>query len=133
MRWVDVRVRTPDWSFERWTNTDEEGSFAFSLPEVGDYMVELFLRDELQVDWEPPAPWEFNLASLDDQVTETLVLREPLRTKRVEGRVTYAADERGEEEGVSDARVFALIVDAELREELTRMATTSFISESASG
>ena len=100
--WVDVRVRTEDWSFEDWTTTGEDGRFAFSGLDAGDYLVEVFLWGELLVDWDPPPPEPFSLASSTDQVTRTLYLTHALRTKLVTGTVVYDTGE-----GVDDALVYA--------------------------
>jgi len=101
--WVDVRVRDdPEWLFEDWMTTGEDGRFAFSGLDAGDYLVEVFLWGEMLVDWDPPPPEPFSLASSTDQVARTLYLTHALRTKLVTGTVVYDTGE-----GVDDALVYA--------------------------
>ncbi|MDY7076666.1 MAG: hypothetical protein SXV54_07035 [Chloroflexota bacterium] len=101
--WVDVMVHTPDWSFEDWAMTDEAGQFVFSGLEPGvQYVLDVYLWDEWLMEWDPPDPWPFILASPDDQVNPTLYLQPAVRTKHVVGEVF---DEGGNP--VDDATVFA--------------------------
>lgn len=93
-QWVDVRVRSEDWEasdwFEAWATTGENGQFAFSgLMTETTYVVEVFLPDDLAVDWAPPDPVTFTLESPDQQITRTLYLKSDACNKYALGKVSY--------------------------------------------
>jgi hypothetical protein len=107
---AEVLLRSADATLEDWTNTDENGRFAFSGLEPAAYVVKVFLPAEYEFEWNPPVPEPFVLVSGDQVVERTLYLQPVSLNKHVIGVVVYddgspVGDANGD--GVGDALVYA--------------------------
>ncbi|MEM7033999.1 MAG: carboxypeptidase-like regulatory domain-containing protein, partial [Chloroflexota bacterium] len=100
---VDVKLEIEGGGFEARASTGYDGKFSFSGLPAGDFVLSFFLPHELQADWNPPAPYEFNLPSALDTKDGEFEIVPAFRPKTVFGKVEFSDDG----EGVPDAEVIA--------------------------
>jgi len=108
---AEVKLRNESGTFVDWTNTDENGRFAFSGLEPDVYVVNAFVPEQFAFEWDPPPPEHFTLPAPNPPVERVMVLQHAVRNKHVVGVVLY--DDTGDPvgdvdgDGEGDALVYA--------------------------